>query len=95
MAHITGGGLNENLSRISNGKTICIDRKKWALPNIFAEIKELGNISEEEMFNVFNCGIGFCLVLDEENAKKAIKENPKLIEIGFVSDKDEVDFKFI
>ena len=41
MAHITGGGLNENLSRIANGKTICIDRKKWALPNIFEEIKEL------------------------------------------------------
>lgn len=95
MAHITGGGLNENLSRIANGKTICIDRKKWALPNIFEEIKELGNISEEEMFNVFNCGIGFCLVLDKLNAKKAIKENPKLIEIGFVSDKGEVDFKFI
>ena len=47
------------------------------------------------MFNVFNCGIGFCLVLYKLNAKKAIKENPKLIEIGFVSDKDEVDFKFI
>ena len=47
------------------------------------------------MFNVFNCGIGFCLVLDKENTKKAIKENPKLIEIGFVSDKGEVDFKFI
>ena len=47
------------------------------------------------MFNVFNCGIGFCLVLDKVNAKKAIEENSELIEIGFVSDKDKVDFKFI
>ena len=95
MAHITGGGLNENLSRIANGKTICIDKTKWSMPEIFKEIKELGNISEEEMFNVFNCGIGFCLVLDKENAKKAIEENLELIEIGFVTDRDEVDFKFI
>ena len=53
MAHITGGGLNENLSRIANGKTICIDKSKWVMPEIFNEIKELGNISEDEMFNVF------------------------------------------
>ncbi len=58
MAHITGGGLNENLSRIANGKTICIDKSKWVMPEIFNEIKELGNISEDEMFNVFNCGVG-------------------------------------
>ena len=95
MAHITGGGLNENLSRIANGMTLCIDKSKWSVPEIFEEIKALGNISEEEMFNVFNCGIGFCLVLDKENAKKAIEENSELIEIGFVSDRDKVDFKFI
>lgn len=95
MAHITGGGLNENLSRIANGMTLCVDKSKWSVPEIFEEIKVLGNIPEEEMFNVFNCGIGFCLVLDKENAKKAIEENSELIEIGFVSDRDEVDFKFI
>ncbi len=95
MAHITGGGLNENLSRISNGKTMCIDKSKWVVPKIFEEIKTLGNISENEMFNVFNCGVGFCVVLDKKNAKKAIEANPKLMEIGFVSDRDEVDFKFI
>ena len=95
MAHITGGGLNENLSRIANGKTICIDKSKWVMPEIFNEIKELGNISEDEMFNVFNCGIGFCIVLDKENAKKAMEINSELIEIGFVSDRNKVDFNFV
>tara|TARA_B100000073_G_C23697781_1_gene559064 strand:- start:601 stop:1593 length:993 start_codon:yes stop_codon:yes gene_type:complete len=95
MAHITGGGLNENLSRIANGKTICIDKSKWVMPGIFNEIKELGNISEDEMFNVFNCGVGFCIVLDKENAKKAMEINSELIEIGFVSDRNKVDFNFV
>ena len=95
MAHITGGGLNENLSRIANGKTICIDKSKWVMPEIFSEIKELGNISEDEMFNVFNCGVGFCIVLDKENAKKAMEINSELIEIGFVSDRNKVDFNFV
>ena len=95
MAHITGGGLNENLSRIANGKTICIDKSKWEMPEIFNEIKELGNISEDEMFNVFNCGVGFCIVLDKENAKKAMEINSELIEIGFVSDRNKVDFNFV
>ena len=95
MAHITGGGLNENLSRIANGKTICIDKSKWVMPEIFNEIKELGNISEDEMFNVFNCGVGFCIVLDKENAKKAMEINSELIEIGFVSDRNKVDFNFV
>tara|TARA_B100000073_G_scaffold143312_2_gene117896 strand:+ start:3506 stop:4498 length:993 start_codon:yes stop_codon:yes gene_type:complete len=95
MAHITGGGLNENLSRIANGKTICIDKTKWSMPEIFKEIKKLGNISEEEMFNVFNCGIGFCLVLDEVNARKAIDKNSKLIEIGYVKNKKDMDFMFV
>ena len=95
MAHITGGGLNENLSRIANGKNICIDKSKWVMPEIFNEIKELGNISEDEMFNVFNCGVGFCIVLDKENAKKAMEINSELIEIGFVSDRNKVDFNFV
>ena len=95
MAHITGGGLDENLSRIASEVTICIDKSKWNLPKVFNQIKELGSISEEEMFNVFNCGIGFCIVLDQINAKKAISKYPELIEIGFVKERDKVSFKFL
>ena len=94
-AHITGGGLIENVERsIPKHLSINIDLSKIKTKYIFKWLKQ-NNISDKEMLSTFNCGIGFCLVLDKENTKKAIKENPKLIEIGFVSDKDEVDFKFI
>ena len=95
MAHITGGGFEENLSRINNGLTINIDRSKWQLPKIFRDIQDLGNIETEEMFRVFNCGIGFAVVLSEANAKKAKALNPDFLEIGFVSKKEDSGFKYI
>ena len=64
MAHITGGGLPENLPRcLSKGLTVDIDWSSWERPELFNKIQEAGDISEEEMRNVFNCGIGFCLVV--------------------------------
>ena len=95
MAHITGGGFEENLSRINNGLTINIDRNKWQLPKIFRDIQDLGNIETEEMFRVFNCGIGFAVVLSEANAKKAKALNSDFLEIGFVSKKEDSGFKYI
>ena len=95
MAHITGGGFEENLSRVNNGLTINIDRSKWQLPKIFRDIQDLGNIETEEMFRVFNCGIGFAVVLSEANAKKAKTLNSDFIEIGFVSKKEDSTFKYI
>jgi phosphoribosylformylglycinamidine cyclo-ligase len=95
MAHITGGGFEENLSRINNGLTINIDRSKWQLPKIFRDIQDLGNIETEEMFRVFNCGIGFAIVLSEANAKEAKTLNSDFIEIGFVSKKEDSPFKYI
>ena len=95
MAHITGGGFEENLSRINNGLTINIDRSKWQLPKIFRDIQDLGNIETEEMFRVFNCGIGFAVVLSEANAKKAKALNSDFLEIGFVSKKEDSGFKYI
>lgn len=65
MAHITGGGLQDNISRIiPKGLSIHIDRESWKRPEIFSWIKETGNVDEEEMFSVFNMGIGFVLVVD-------------------------------
>ena len=95
MAHITGGGFEENLSRINNGLTINIDRNKWQLPKIFRDIQDLGNIETEEMFRVFNCGIGYAVVLSEANAKKAKTLNSDFIEIGLVSKKEDSTFKYI
>ena len=94
MAHITGGGFEENLSRASNGLTINIDRSKWHMPEVFEEIQKIGNISTDEMFSVFNCGIGYAVILSEENAKLAKEINLDLIEIGFISDEETI-FKYI
>ena len=64
MAHITGGGIPENLPRcLPEGLTVDVDWSAWERPEIFNKIQEAGEIAEEEMRNVFNCGIGFCLVV--------------------------------
>ena len=64
MAHITGGGIPENLPRcLPEGLTVDVDWSAWERPELFNKIQEAGDIAEEEMRNVFNCGIGFCLVV--------------------------------
>ena len=67
MAHITGGGLPENLPRcLPKHLTVDVDYDAWERPELFNKIQEAGEIAEEEMRNVFNCGIGFCLVVPKE-----------------------------
>ncbi len=66
-AHITGGGFIDNLPRIlpKNCKAV-IEKNAWEKPAIFPFLQKLGNISEEEMYRVFNCGIGLVLIVNEE-----------------------------
>lgn len=67
MAHITGGGIPENLPRcLPKGLTVDVDYWSWPRPEIFNKIEETGDIEEKEMRNVFNLGIGFCLVVPPE-----------------------------
>ena len=67
MAHITGGGLEENISRvIPNGLKAQIDWSSWERPDVFNKIKLAGDIEEQEMRRVFNCCIGFCLIVPSE-----------------------------
>ena len=64
MAHITGGGIPENLPRcLPKGMTVDVDYNSWERPELFNKIQKAGDIAEEEMRNVFNLGIGFCLVV--------------------------------
>ena len=87
-AHITGGGLIENLLRsIPKNFTLNIDLSKIKTTKIFKWLKS-HNISDQEMLQTFNCGIGFCLVVSKKNISK-IKSmfNKKFMpyEIGFIS----------
>lgn len=71
IAHITGGGLDGNLSRvIPDGCALNIEWGSWPEPAVFKYMKTAGNIDDEEMRKVFNCGIGLAVVVPEKNAEK-------------------------
>ena len=72
MAHITGGGIPENLPRcLPKGLKAHVDYNSWPLPAIFNKIMLAGEIPEEEMKKVFNLGIGYCLVVPDEGVYDA------------------------
>ncbi len=67
MAHITGGGVKENLNRIlPKGLDAMIDLSTLQIPNVFREIKEAGNVEDAEMLRTFNMGVGVALVVSSE-----------------------------
>ena len=69
MAHITGGGIPENLPRcIPDGLEARVDYNSWRMPELFSNIMLDGEIPEEEMKNVFNLGIGYCVVVPANHA---------------------------
>ena len=68
MAHITGGGIPENLPRcLPKGITAEVNYNSWNMPEIFSKIMLAGEIPEEEMKKVFNLGIGYCVVVPDES----------------------------
>lgn len=71
LAHITGGGLVENLPRVlSEGVEVKIDYKSWTAPEIFPWLQKMGNVADEEMHRTFNCGIGMVLVVDKNDTEE-------------------------
>ena len=72
LAHITGGGLVENIPRVlSSGLCARIDKSAWPMPPLFSWLQRQGNIADSEMHRVFNCGIGMTIVVDARDAAKA------------------------
>jgi phosphoribosylformylglycinamidine cyclo-ligase len=75
LAHITGGGLVDNLPRVlPPGRRAVLKRGSWEAPPVFAWLQRLGNIAQAEMDRVFNCGIGFCLVVGRYYAESIQKQ---------------------
>jgi phosphoribosylformylglycinamidine cyclo-ligase len=72
MAHITGGGLPGNLPRALGGLGARLYSGSWEEPPVFNFIRSLGSIAEEEMRQVFNLGVGFCGVVPEDEAERAL-----------------------
>lgn len=74
MAHITGGGLPENLPRcLGKNQSIRIDASSWEVPVVFDWLAQTGGVSRLEMFNTFNMGIGFVVLVPSEQADRAIE----------------------
>jgi phosphoribosylformylglycinamidine cyclo-ligase len=73
MAHITGGGLPGNLPRALGGLGARLYASSWEEPPVFALIQSLGNVPEDEMRRVFNLGVGFCAVVPEGEADRALE----------------------
>ena len=87
-AHITGGGLIENINRsIPDNLSINIDLAKIKPNKIFKWLKSK-NLSEKEMLKTFNCGVGFCIIIEKKNLQKIKKYFTKEYtpyEIGYIS----------
>ena len=74
IAHITGGGLPGNINRVLPPHTDAeILKESWVPPKIFTEIQLLGNIEQDEMYKVFNMGIGMTLIVDQQSAESTQK----------------------
>jgi phosphoribosylformylglycinamidine cyclo-ligase len=72
MAHITGGGITENLPRIiPKGMGAHVELASWQVPPLFEHLQKLGNVEQDEMFRAFNMGIGLIAVVPAEKVKKA------------------------
>ncbi|GGG87388.1 phosphoribosylformylglycinamidine cyclo-ligase [Staphylococcus pragensis] len=94
MNHITGGGFYENIPRgLPKGLAAKIDTQSFPTPKVFEWLQQQAQIETQEMYNVFNMGIGYTVIVDKEEAKKAIdilnKEGISAYEIGeIITDKD-------
>ena len=89
IAHITGGGFKENIERIlPNHCNALIETSCWNQPDVFNWIQNEGKISEDEMFNTFNCGIGMVLIIKENHASEIMETFFKLgyqsTQIGYI-----------
>ena len=99
MSHITGGGFYENVPRmLKEGMGVRIDTKAFPRPKIFDFIQQKGKIENQEMYNVFNMGIGFVMAVDPTDVQKVQDALQVIGEtsyvIGEVTDSGEVDVQW-
>jgi phosphoribosylformylglycinamidine cyclo-ligase len=73
FAHVTGGGIPGNLNRVLPPECgAVLDRSRWEVPRIFSEIQQAGQVTDDEMANVFNLGLGMLVVVSGESADDAV-----------------------
>ncbi|MGM0418120.1 MAG: phosphoribosylformylglycinamidine cyclo-ligase [Thermodesulfobacteriota bacterium] len=98
LSHITGGGFEDNISRIlPNACKVVLDKDSWERPAVFHFLQKAGKIEDSEMLKTFNCGIGMALIAAEEHAEDIVDRlcamNEKAFIIGDVKNRSEGDPK--
>ncbi|MFK7892769.1 MAG: phosphoribosylformylglycinamidine cyclo-ligase [Granulosicoccus sp.] len=74
IAHITGGGLTENIPRVLPvNTTAVIDLNRWQIPEVFSWLQTEGNITDDEMLKTFNCGIGMAIIVNESASQSVLQ----------------------
>lgn len=92
IAHITGGGFYENLPRcLKSGLGMTIRKDSYEVPSIFRYIQEKGQIDEDEMYQVFNMGVGLAIVVNEEDTHKVMDLIEDSFILGEVTDKEGIE----
>lgn len=94
LAHITGGGLTENLPRVlPDSTTAMVEKDSWEWPAVFKWLQDQGNVIEEEMVRTFNCGVGMVVVVSPEDADSAIRvlteQGESAWKLGTITSSDE------
>lgn len=83
MAHITGGGLLENIPRVlPDGLAVQLDAQKWDMPEVFKWLAREGDLTADDLARTFNCGIGMCLIVPSEVAETVMKTLEELGEVA-------------
>jgi phosphoribosylformylglycinamidine cyclo-ligase len=85
MAHITGGGLIDNVPRmLPTGLSVEIDSDRWEVPPVFTQLVQMGDVRRSEYHRVLNMGIGFVLATRASDAESVLAALPKSVVIGRV-----------
>ena len=91
IAHITGGGFHENLPRaLKDGLGMKIDKNSYEVPAVFKYLQEKGKIDEEEMYHIFNMGVGMALIVNKEDVDKTLSLKDNAFVLGEVTDESGI-----
>ena len=92
IAHITGGGFHENLPRaLKDGLGMKIDKSSYEVPEIFKYLQEKGKIDEEEMYHIFNMGVGMALIVNKEDVDKTLSLINNAFVLGEVTEESGIE----
>ena len=94
FAHITGGGIIENVGRIlEKGQHIHIT-EEWSIPQVFQWIYDKSDMNKEEMFRTYNCGIGMVIIVDKNTNRNRLMKEYQLIPMGKIieSEKEVIQY---